>query len=165
MDISLNPQVLISQIPGGMMSNLMSQMKQMGIGDKLEAVLEEMPHVRAELGYPPLVTPTSQMVGTMAVLNVALGRYQMIPREIKELIRGKYGRTPGPVDPEVRWLAIGSEPVIDHRPADDLAPQVETMRSALAAEGYTDLSEEDLLSYISFPDVSLAYFARHRHKA
>lgn len=165
MDISLNPQVLISQIPGGMMSNLMSQMKQMGIGDKLEAVLEEMPHVRAELGYPPLVTPTSQMVGTMAVLNVALGRYQMIPREIKELIRGKYGRTPGPVDPEVRRLAIGSEPVIDHRPADDLAPQVETMRSALAAEGYTDLSEEDLLSYISFPDVSLAYFARHRHKA
>lgn len=114
LDISLNPQVLISQIPGGMMSNLMSQMKQMGIGDKLEAVLEEMPHVRAELGYPPLVTPTSQMVGTMAVLNVALGRYQMIPREIKELIRGKYGRTPGPVDPEVRRLAIGSEPVIDH---------------------------------------------------
>jgi oxaloacetate decarboxylase (Na+ extruding) subunit alpha len=164
MDICLNPQILLSQIPGGMMSNLMNQMKQMGISDKMDAVLEEMPKVRAELGYPPLVTPTSQMVGTMAVLNVALGRYKMIPKEIKDLIRGKYGRTPGPIDSEVRRLAIGDEPVIDHRPADDMAPQLDTMRKSLAAEGYTDLSEEDLLSYISFPEVALAYFAKHRQK-
>jgi oxaloacetate decarboxylase alpha subunit len=88
----------------------------------------------------------------------------MIPKEIKDLIRGKYGRTPGPIDPEVRRLAIGDEPVIDHRPADDIAPQLDTMRKSLAAEGYTDLSEEDLLSYISFPEVALAYFARHRQK-
>ena len=91
-DLSLTPQVLVSQIPGGMMSNLMNQMKQIGIADKMDEVLEEMPRVRKELGYPPLVTPTSQIVGTMAVLNVALGRYRMVPREVKDLVRGKYGR-------------------------------------------------------------------------
>lgn len=111
----VNPSVLTYQVPGGMLSNLKNQMKGMGIGDKLDEVLKEMPQVRADLGYPPLVTPTSQIVGSMAVLNVALGRYKMIPMEVKDLIRGRYGRTPAQVNPEVKKLAIGEAPVIDHR--------------------------------------------------
>ena len=106
-NIPIDPKVLTFQIPGGMLSNLLNQMKEMGVADKYPQLLEEMPRVRAELGYPPLVTPTSQIVGSMSVLNVALGRYKMIPREVKDLILGKYGRTPGPIDPEVKRLAIG----------------------------------------------------------
>lgn len=113
----VNPSVLTYQVPGGMLSNLKNQMKGMGIGDKLDEVLKEMPQVRADLGYPPLVTPTSQIVGSMAVLNVALGRYKMIPMEVKDLIRGRYGRTPAQVNPEVKKLAIGEDPVIDHAAA------------------------------------------------
>ena len=107
-NIPIDPKVLTFQIPGGMLSNLLNQMKEMGVADKYPQLLEEMPRVRAELGYPPLVTPTSQIVGTMAVLNVALGRYKMIPREVKDLVLGKYGRTPAPIDPEVKRLAIGN---------------------------------------------------------
>lgn len=162
MNIPIDPKVLTFQIPGGMLSNLLNQMKEMGVDDKYEELLKEMPRVRAELGYPPLVTPTSQIVGTMSVLNVAFGRYKMIPREVKDLIRGKYGRTPGPVDPEVQRLAIGDTPVIDHRPADDIAPQLEQMRQELAAKGYPDASMEDVLSYASFPEVALSYFNKHR---
>lgn len=162
MSIPIDPKVLTFQIPGGMLSNLLNQMKEMGVDNKYEELLKEMPRVRAELGYPPLVTPTSQIVGTMAVLNVAFGRYKMIPREVKDLIRGKYGRTPGPVDPEVRRLAIGDTPIIDHRPADDIAPQLEQMRQELAAKGYPNASVEDVLSYASFPEVALSYFNNHR---
>lgn len=162
MSIPIDPKVLTFQIPGGMLSNLLNQMKEMGVDNKYEELLKEMPRVRAELGYPPLVTPTSQIVGTMAVLNVAFGRYKMIPREVKDLIRGKYGRTPGPVDPEVRRLAIGDTPIIDHRPADDIAPQLEQMRQELAAKGYPNASMEDVLSYASFPEVALSYFNNHR---
>lgn len=132
------------------------------IEDRLDKVLEEMPKVRAELGYPPLVTPTSQIVGSMALMNVAVGRYKMIPMEVKDLIRGRYGRTPGPISPEVRKLAIGDQPVIDHRPADDLAPQLDTMWAKLQEKGFTGLSREDLLSYILFPEVALSYFEKHR---
>lgn len=111
-NIPIDPKVLTFQIPGGMLSNLLNQMKEMGVADKYPQLLEEMPRVRAELGYPPLVTPTSQIVGTMAVLNVALGRYKMIPLEVKDLVLGKYGRTPAPIDPEVKRLAIGNaEPI------------------------------------------------------
>ena len=158
----VNPSVLTYQVPGGMLSNLKNQMKGMGIGDKLDEVLKEMPQVRAELGYPPLVTPTSQIVGSMAVLNVALGRYKMIPMEVKDLIRGRYGRTPAQVNPEVKKLAIGEAPVIDHRPADDIAPQLAAMREKLDAAGFPGLSMEDLLSYAVFPDVALEYFRKHR---
>ena len=158
----VNPSVLTYQVPGGMLSNLKNQMKGMGIGDKLDEVLKEMPQVRAELGYPPLVTPTSQIVGSMAVLNVALGRYKMIPMEVKDLIRGRYGRTPAQVNPEVKKLAIGEDPVIDHRPADDIAPQLAAMREKLDAAGFPGLSMEDLLSYAVFPDVALEYFRKHR---
>lgn len=158
----VNPSVLTYQVPGGMLSNLKNQMKGMGIGDKLDEVLKEMPQVRADLGYPPLVTPTSQIVGSMAVLNVALGRYKMIPMEVKDLIRGRYGRTPAQVNPEVKKLAIGEDPVIDHRPADDIAPQLAAMRKKLDAAGFPGLSMEDLLSYAVFPDVALEYFRKHR---
>ena len=158
----VNPSVLTYQVPGGMLPNLKNQMKGMGIGDKLDEVLKEMPQVRADLGYPPLVTPTSQIVGSMAVLNVALGRYKMIPMEVKDLIRGRYGRTPAQVNPEVKNLAIGEAPVIDHRPADDIAPQLAAMREKLDAAGFPGLSMEDLLSYAVFPDVALEYFRKHR---
>lgn len=161
-NIDIDPKVLTFQIPGGMLSNLMNQMKEMGIADKYDQMLEEMPRVRADLGYPSLVTPTSQIVGSMAVLNVALGRYKMIPKEVKDLIRGKYGRTPGPVNPEVQKLAIGETPVIDHRPADDIAPQLEEMKDRLAKAGYPNASIEDILSYASFPDVAISYFNKHR---
>ena len=159
-NIPIDPKVLTFQIPGGMLSNLLNQMKEMGVADKYPQLLEEMPRVRAELGYPPLVTPTSQIVGSMAVLNVALGRYKMIPREVKDLILGKYGRTPGPIDPEVKRLAIGSAPQIDHRPADDIPPQMKKLREKLAEAGFPGAPTEDVLSYASFPEVTLN-FLRH----
>lgn len=158
--IPIDPKVLTFQIPGGMLSNLLNQMKEMGVADKYPQLLEEMPRVRAELGYPPLVTPTSQIVGSMSVLNVALGRYKMIPREVKDLILGKYGRTPAPVDPAVRKLAIGDAPQIDHRPADDIQPQMKRLREKLAEEGFPNAPVEDVLSYALFPEVTLN-FLRH----
>ena len=161
-NIPIDPKVLTFQIPGGMLSNLLNQMKEMGVADKYPQLLEEMPRVRAELGYPPLVTPTSQIVGTMAVLNVALGRYKMIPREVKDLVAGKYGRTPAPIDPEVKRLAIGDQEPITCRPADLLAPQLPKFRERLAEDGYPDASMEDLLSYISFPEVAKAFFGHNR---
>lgn len=162
-NIPIDPKVLTFQIPGGMLSNLLNQMKEMGVADKYPQLLEEMPRVRAELGYPPLVTPTSQIVGTMAVLNVALGRYKMIPREVKDLVAGKYGRTPAPIDPEVKRLAIGNQEPITCRPADLIAPQLEKFKARLAEDGYPNASMEDLLSYISFPDVAKSFFSRNRN--
>ncbi len=160
--IPIDPKVLTFQIPGGMLSNLLNQMKEMGVADKYPQLLEEMPRVRAELGYPPLVTPTSQIVGSMSVLNVALGRYKMIPREVKDLILGKYGRTPAAVDPVVKKLAIGEAQQIDHRPADDIAPQMEKLKQQLANEGYPNASIEDVLSYAIFPKVALNFFKNNR---
>ena len=161
-NIPIDPKVLTFQIPGGMLSNLLNQMKEMGVADKYPQLLEEMPRVRAELGYLPLVTPTSQIVGTMAVLNVALGRYKMIPREVKDLVLGKYGRTPAPIDPEVKRLAIGNAEPITCRPADLIPPQLEKIRARLAEDGYPNASMEDLLSYISFPEVAKAFFGHNR---
>ena len=161
-NIPIDPKVLTFQIPGGMLSNLLNQMKEMGVADKYPQLLEEMPRVRAELGYPPLVTPTSQIVGTMAVLNVALGRYKMIPREVKDLVLGKYGRTPAPIDPDVKRLAIGNAEPITCRPADLIPPQLDNFRKRLAEDGYPNASMEDLLSYISFPEVAKAFFGHNR---
>lgn len=161
-NIPIDPKVLTFQIPGGMLSNLLNQMKEMGVANKYNELLEEMPRVRKELGYPPLVTPTSQIVGTMAVLNVALGRYKMIPREVKDLIMGKYGRTPAPIDPEVKRIAIGDAQPITCRPADNIPHQLETFRARLAEDGYPNASMEDLLSYISFPDVAKTFFNHNR---
>ena len=158
--LNVDTKTLIYQVPGGMLSNLLSQLKQANAEDKYYDVLAEVPRVRKDFGYPPLVTPTSQIVGSMAVLNVALGRYKMIPREVKDLILGKYGRTPGPIDPEVRKLAIGDAPQIDHRPADDIAPQLKKLKDKLAEEGFPNAPIEDVLSYASFPEVTLN-FLRH----
>ncbi|MEG2343084.1 MAG: oxaloacetate decarboxylase subunit alpha, partial [Acidaminococcaceae bacterium] len=157
-----DPKVLTFQIPGGMLSNLLNQMKEQGAADKYPELLKEMPKVRAELGYPPLVTPTSQIVGSMAALNVTLGRYKMVPNQVKDLVRGKYGRTPAPIDPAIKKLIIGDEKQIDYRPADDIAPQMAAMTEALAAAGYPQATVEDVLSYALFPDVALAYFKQHR---
>ena len=157
-NIPIDPKVLTFQIPGGMLSNLLNQMKEMGVADKYPQLLEEMPRVRAELGYPPLVTPTSQIVGTMAVLNVAVGRYKMIPREVKDLVAGKYGRTPAPIDPEIKRLVIGDAEPVTCRPADLIEPQLEKFRARLAEDGYPNASTEDLLSYISFPEVAKAFW-------
>lgn len=161
-NIPIDTKVLTFQIPGGMLSNLLNQMKEQGAADKYPDLLEEMPRVRAELGYPPLVTPTSQIVGSMSTFNVLLGRYKIIPREVKDLVRGKYGRTPAPVDPEVKKLVIGDEPIITYRPADDIKPQMEKLRSELADKGYPNASTEDVLSYALFPEVALNFFEKNR---
>jgi len=161
-DIPVDPKVLTFQIPGGMLSNLLRQMKEQGAEDKYPELLKEMPRVRAELGYPPLVTPTSQIVGSMAALNVTLGRYKMIPKEVKDLVRGKYGHTPGPIDPIIKKMIMGDEEPIEHRPADDIPPQMGKMVKNLAEAGYPNATKEDVLSYALFPDVALSYFGKHR---
>ncbi len=154
--------VLSYQIPGGMISNLVNQLKSQNALHRYEEVLAEVPRTRAELGYPPLVTPTSQMVGTQAVLNVLTGkRYGVVPKEIKDYVRGYYGRPPAPIDPEVKKLIIGDEEPITCRPADLLEPRIDAARSELAEKGFGQLTEEDVLSYILFPEVALAFF-QHR---
>lgn len=156
--IDIDTKVLTFQIPGGMLSNLLNQLKEQGMADKYPELLEEVPRVRAELGYPPLVTPTSQITGSMATFNVMLGRYKVVPREVKDIVRGKYGRTPAPIDPEFRKMILGDEPVIDHRPADDIAPQMDSLKQKLAEEGFPNASSEDVLSYALFPEVALEFF-------
>lgn len=160
--IDIDTKVLTFQIPGGMLSNLLNQMKEQGMADRYPELLEEMPRVRADLGYPPLVTPTSQITGSMAAFNVMLGRYKVVPREIKDIVRGKYGRTPAPIDPEFRQLIVGDEPIITHRPADDIAPQLDNLRKELAEQGYPKASMEDVLSYALFPEVALQFFKNNR---
>ena len=161
-NIEIDTKVLSFQIPGGMLSNLLNQMKEQGMADKFPELIEEMPKVRAELGYPPLVTPTSQIVGSMAAFNVMLGRYKVVPREIKDLARGKYGRTPAPIDPEFLHSLIGDDELITHRPADDIKPQMTALRQELAEKGYPNASTEDVLSYAVFPDVALKFFETNR---
>ena len=151
-------RVLQYQIPGGMLSNLVSQLREQNAEDKYEAVLAEVPHVRAELGYPPLVTPSSQLVGTQATLNVLLGeRYKVIPEEIRQYVRGYYGRPPAPIDPEVKRLAIGDEEPIDCRPADLIPPGVEKAREEI---GGLAGDEEDVISYALFPQVARPFLER-----
>ena len=160
--IDIDTKVLTFQIPGGMLSNLLNQMKEQGMADKYPELIEEMPRVRAELGYPPLVTPTSQIVGSTAAFNVMLGRYAVIPKEVKDLARGKYGRTPAPITEEFRKLIVGDDPMITHRPADDLPPQMASLAQELAAKGYPGATVEDVLSYALFPEVALQFFATNR---
>lgn len=156
--------ILKHQIPGGMLSNLLSQLEMQGAGDKLDEVLEETVRVRKDLGYPPLVTPTSQIVGTQAVFNVVAGeRYKMVSAEVKDYVRGKYGRPPGQVDPNVKQIAIGDEEPITTRPAADFLPELDGAREAVAE--YSDRIE-DALSYAMFPAVALAFLkARAEGKA
>ncbi|MBU2699334.1 oxaloacetate decarboxylase alpha subunit [Sporomusaceae bacterium BoRhaA] len=156
--IDIDTKVLSFQIPGGMLSNLLNQMKEQGMADKYPELIEEMPKIRAELGYPPLVTPTSQIVGSMAAFNVMLGRYKIVPEEIKDIVRGKYGRTPVEIDPEFRKMIIGDESIITYRPADDIEPQLGKFRQELAQAGYPNANMEDVLSYALFPEVALTFF-------
>ncbi|MDL2209355.1 pyruvate carboxylase subunit B [Desulfovibrio sp. OttesenSCG-928-O18] len=168
-DFSLNTafdvdtKVLTFQIPGGMLSNLRNQLKEQGWEDKYPELLEEMPRVRADLGYPPLVTPTSQIVGSMAAMNVGMGeRYAVVPTEVSDLARGKYGKTPAPVNPEVADKIIGDLQRIDYRPADDITPQMESLKKELGERGYPNASIEDVLSYALFPEVAIAFFQKNR---
>ncbi len=155
-------RVLQYQIPGGMLSNLVSQLREQGAEDRYEDVLREVPRVRAELGYPPLVTPSSQLVGTQATLNVVLGeRYKAIPEEVRQYVRGYYGRPPAPIDPDVKRRAIGDEEPIDCRPADLIPPGMEKAREEVAALlGDPEPDEEDVISYALFPQVAGPFLER-----
>ena len=146
------------QVPGGMLSNLISQLKQAGKSDKLQEVLEEVPRVREDAGYPPLVTPTSQIVGTQAVFNVLMGeRYKNVTKEFKGLVRGDYGKTPVEIKPEFVKQIIGDEPRITSRPADAIAPEMDKLRAELGDKAKQD---EDVLSYALFDQVALKFFAK-----
>lgn len=160
--LATDAKALIYQVPGGMLSNLLSQLKQAGKADQLTEVLEEVPRVRKDAGYPPLVTPTSQIVGTQAVFNVITGeRYKMCTNEFKGLVAGKYGTTPVPVDPEFQKKIIGDEKPITCRPADLLEPELETLRKECAE--WVE-QEEDVLSYAQFPKVAKDFFEKRRNE-
>lgn len=154
--MDVEPKTLSYQVPGGMLSNLLSQLKQQGALNRYEEVLREIPRVRDDLGYPPLVTPLSQMVGTQALFNVLSGeRYKLIPKEIKEYVKGLYGKSPAPISREIKEKIIGDEEVITIRPADLLEPGLEKGRQEA---GEMAQSMEDVLSYILFPQVAMDYF-------
>jgi pyruvate/oxaloacetate carboxyltransferase len=156
---SVDVRVLQFQIPGGMLSNLVSQLREQGAENKYEEVLLEVPKVREELGYPPLVTPTSQIVGTQATLNVVTGqRYKVIPEEVKNYVRGLYGRSPAPIKPEIIKMIIGDEKPITCRPADLLEPG---MPKAEKEIGDIARNEEDIISYALFPQVARKFIERH----
>lgn len=159
---NVDTNVLSYQVPGGMLSNLMSQLKQANAMDKYNEVLKEVPRVREDLGYPPLVTPSSQFVGTQAVFNVVSGsRYKMIPNEIKDYVKGKYGKSSVPISEEIKKTIIGDDEVITCRPADLLEPQLETIKQEMK-EYYEQ--EEDVLSYAVFPQVALKFFKDRQAK-
>jgi len=154
--IRVNPDVLRHHIPGGMFSNLLSQLTDMNALDRLGEVLKEIPNVRQDLGYPPLVTPTSQIVGTQAVLNVLFGRYKKITNETKNYIRGLYGRAPAPINSELQKIAIGDEKPITTRPAAILKPMMEECRER--AKNKNIKTTEDLLSFCLFPQIAEEFF-------
>lgn len=154
--LGVNIKTLLYQVPGGMLSNLVSQLQQQNAEDKFYEVLKEIPRVRADYGYPPLVTPSSQIVGTQAVLNVLAGeRYKMVTKESKAVVRGEYGRTPVPISDEIKNIIIPGEEAITCRPADLLEPEIEKLKQEAAQ--YMK-QEEDVLSYALFPQVAVDYF-------
>ena len=158
--IAVNTDALMWQIPGGMLSNLRAQLTAQGMLNKLDQVLAEVPRVREEMGYPPLVTPMSQIVGTQAVLNVATGkRYAVKSREIRDYVKGLYGRPPAPISDEVRKMIIGDEEVVTARPADLLEPELEKARAKIR-QYYR--KEEDVLTHIMFPEVALSFFEKRK---
>ncbi len=154
--LKVDVNALLYQVPGGMLSNLMSQLKQAGKSDKFIEVLEEVPRVRADAGYPPLVTPSSQIVGTQAVFNVIMGeRYKNVTKEFKGLVRGEYGKSPMPIKPEFQKQIIGDAKPITYRPADDLKPELEELREKVKPWAVQD---EDVLSYALFEQVATKFF-------
>jgi len=160
--LEVDTNALIYQVPGGMLSNLVSQLKQAGKEDKYEEVLREVPRVREDAGYPPLVTPSSQIVGTQAVFNVIAGeRYKMVTKEFKGLVRGEYGATPVPIKPEFVKKIIEDEQPITCRPADLLEPELDKIRGEMA-EWYEQ--EEDVLTYAQFGQVAVKFFEKRRNK-
>lgn len=161
--MATDTQCLTYQIPGGMLSNLLSQLKSLNSLDKFDQALLETPRVRADMGYPPLVTPTSQLIGTQAVQNVLAGeRYKNVGAELKAYCRGEYGRTPAPIDPEVQAKILGDEKPIKGRYADTLPKDI--FEKAQAELGDTARCEEDVLSYISFPPVAEKFFAQRKEQ-
>lgn len=158
----IDASIIVHQIPGGMFSNLLSQLREQKAEHRLSEVLEEVPKVRKELGYPPLVTPTSQLVGIQAVLNVISGkRYSIIPKEIKDYVKGLYGRPPGPIDPKIRKKIIGDEQPITGRPADLLEPALDKIPEDVRP--FIE-SEEDKITYALFPQVALEFLKKRRAK-
>lgn len=154
----IEPKTLIYQVPGGMLSNLLSQLTEAGLADKYDEVLAEVPRVRADMGYPPLVTPLSQMVGTQAVMNIITGeRYKMVPNEIKDYLKGLYGRPPAPINEAIRKQIIGNEETVTVRPADLIAPQLANLRDEIKEYAKSD---EDVLSYASFPAQARDFLGR-----
>jgi len=147
--------VLVNQVPGGMISNLSNQLKEQGALNRMDEVLAEIPRVREDLGFPPLVTPTSQIVGTQAVLNVLTGeRYKSITTEVKHYLLGRYGKAPGNVNSQVRIMAVGNQEVITCRPADLLEDELDKLRSEIEGLAKTD---EDTLTYAMFPDIGRTF--------
>jgi len=161
----VNPNVLDFQIPGGMLSNLANQLKEAGMEDKYQDLLDEMPRVRKDVGYPPLVTPSSQIVGTMATFNVMSGqRYKMVPNEFKDLARGKFGRTPVEVDRKflTDTLGIAPEDIIEDCSIEDAkAKTFDEFKEELKGKGYLNPTDEDVLSYALFPQVAEEFFKAH----
>jgi pyruvate/oxaloacetate carboxyltransferase len=157
---SADIRVLLYQIPGGMLSNLVSQLRQQGAKHRYEEVLDELPRVREDMGYPPLVTPTSQIVGTQAVVNVLMGeRYKIISQEVKDYCKGLYGRPPAPLNPDLVKKAVGDEEPITVRPADLLEPGLEKAEKEI---GDLAESDEDVLSYALFPQVAREFLQLRR---
>ena len=158
--LGVNVNTLRYQVPGGMLSNLISQLKEQGKAEKLDEVLEEVPRVRKDAGYPPLVTPTSQIVGTQAVFNVLAGeRYKIVTKEFKGLIKGEYGKTPVEISDEIKKKIIGDDKQITCRPADNLKPELETLRKEM--NEYFE-QDEDVLSYALLPQVAKKFFEFRR---
>ncbi len=156
--LKVDVNALRYQVPGGMLSNLISQLKMAGKSDKLDAVLEEVANVRADAGFPPLVTPTSQIVGTQAVNNVLFaneGRYARVTKEFKGLVRGEYGKCPAPISDEFKKKIIGDDEIVDYRPADKIAPEIDALRQRVAPYSEQD---EDLLSLALFEQVAIKFF-------
>jgi pyruvate carboxylase subunit B len=159
----VDSDVLMYQLPGGMISNLVSQLQEQDALDRLDDVFAEVPKVRKDLGYPPLVTPTSQIVGTQAVLNVLVNgeRYRNVTKEVKDYIHGQYGKSPAPVSAEVRTLIIGNDDVITVRPADLLEPSYEKMKAEATKAGLIH-KEEDILTYIIYPAIAPSFLKGER---
>lgn len=158
--LGVDINTLLYQVPGGMLSNLVSQLKQANAEDKFDEVLKEVPRVRKDFGYPPLVTPTSQIVGTQAVLNVLMGeRYKMVTKESKGLVKGEYGKTPVPVSDEIKKIIIGDEKQITCRPADNIKPELDKIRNE--CKEYIE-QDEDVLSYALFDSVATKFFQQRQ---
>ena len=158
--LGVDINTLLYQVPGGMLSNLVSQLKQASAEDKFDEVLKEVPRVRKDFGYPPLVTPTSQIVGTQAVLNVLMGeRYKMVTKESKGLVKGEYGKTPVPVSDEIKKIIIGDEKQITCRPADNIKPELDKIRNE--CKEYIE-QDEDVLSYALFDSVATKFFQQRQ---